>query len=246
VSAEDAGFAAAKTAVAVADKDAAIETTAPTDPERPHGLGRRDRATLLAWVTLSQTGGLAPGADVAATSLAWYDELRVPGALVAGLHDTGFGEGDAWAITDDVRVLLALPRPSEMRGSARVVAARLLDAWLARETSRVAIGLNTWEGVEYLDRDRLRDLLSWAVRLDMIDAPDERTAAASVRAAARLADAAEAAGYRVDRLHEELAVTPAKAGAAKKVVPAKRPTKKGPPPRPPRKPRLPQKDPPKE
>ena len=60
--------------------------------------------------------------DVAATSLAWYDELRLPGALVAGLHDTGFGEGDAWAITDDVRVLLALPRPSAIRGSARVVA----------------------------------------------------------------------------------------------------------------------------
>ena len=48
----------------------------------------------------------------AATSLAWYDELRVPGALVAGLHDMGFGEGEAWAITDDVRVLLAVPRPS--------------------------------------------------------------------------------------------------------------------------------------
>ena len=67
----------------------------------------------------------------AATSLAWYDELRVPGALVAGLHDMGFGEGEAWAITDDVRVLLAVPRPSGMRGSARVVAARLLEAWLA-------------------------------------------------------------------------------------------------------------------
>ena len=250
VSAEDAGFAAA--AMAVADADAAIESTASTDPERPHGLGRRDRATLLAWVTLSQTGGLAPGADVAATSLAWYDELRVPGALVAGLHDTGFGEGDAWAITDDVRVLLALPRPSGIRGSARVVAARLLDAWLAQETSRVAIGLNTWEGVDYLDRDRLRDLLSWAVRLDMIDAPDDRTAAASVRAAARLADAAEAAGYRVDRLREGLAAAAPKGGAAKagaregRVAPAKRPAKKGSPPRRPRKPRLPQKDPPKE
>ena len=102
-----------------------------------------------------------------------------------------------------------------------------------------------------LYRDRLRDLLSWAVRLDMIDAPDARTAAASVRAAARLADAAEAAGYRVDRLREELAAVgskgaEAKAGTAKKVAPAKRPVKKGSPPSRPRKLRLPQKDPPKE
>ena len=77
------------------------------------------------WMALSHTGALAPGADVAATSLAWYDELRLPSALVGGLHDTGFGEGEAWAVTDQVRVLLALPRPSAMRGSARVAAGRL-------------------------------------------------------------------------------------------------------------------------
>ena len=93
-----------------------------------------------------------------------------------------------------------------------------------RETTRIAIGLNTWEGVEYLDRDRLRDLLSWAVRLDAIDAPDDRTAAASIRAAVRLADAAEAAGYRVDRLRAELAAAPRKAATAKAKAPkARRP-----------------------
>jgi hypothetical protein len=246
VSAEDALFAAASGVVAAADAER--ERDDATDPERRHGLGRRDRATLLAWLTLSPAGGLAPGADVAATSLAWYDELRVPGALVAGLHDTGFGEGEAWAITDDVRVLLALPRPSGTRGSARMVAGRLLEAWLARETTRVAMGLNTWEGVEYLDRDRLRDLLSWAVRLDTIDAQDARAVAASARAATRMADAAEAAGYRVDRLREELgAPAPkargSKAGGAKTTGPA---TKKAAtaPRRSPR--RLPEKDPPKE
>ena len=213
-------------------------------PKQRHGLGRRDRATLLAWLTLSPAGGLAPGADVAATSLAWYDELRVPGALVAGLHDMGFGEGEAWAITDDVRVLLAVPRPSEMRGSARLVAGRLLEAWLARETTRIAIGLNTWEGVEYLDRDRLRDLLSWAVRLDAIDATDDRATAASIRAAIRLADAAERAGYRVDTLRAELAgpqaARPAKAGAPKTKKAATAPKRRTP------KRSLPEKDPPKQ
>jgi hypothetical protein len=203
VSAEDAGFAAASALSRQEDPEAG-ERADEDGPKRRHGLGRRDRATLLAWLTLSPAGGLAPGADVGATSLAWYDELRVPGALVAGLHDMGFGEGEAWEITDNVRVLLAVPRPSGMRGSARVVAGRLLEAWLTRETTRIAIGLNTWEGVEYLDRDRLRDLLSWAVRLDAIDAPDDQAAAASIRAAVRLADAAEAAGYRVDRLRAEL------------------------------------------
>jgi hypothetical protein len=243
VSAEDAGFAAAAALLKPPDP-AAAEPDDEDGPKRRHGLGRRDRATLLAWLTLSPAGGLAPGADVAATSLAWYDELRVPGALVAGLHDMVFGEGEAWAVTDDVRVLLAVPRPSEMRGSARLVAGRLLEAWLAREATRIAIGLNTWEGVEYLDRDRLRDLLSWAVRLDAIDAPDERAAASSIRAAVQLADAAETADYRVDLLRAGLG-NPQKARAAKAAAAKARKAPTAPKRR--TSPRsLPEKDPPKE
>ena len=144
-------------------------TRKPIEPDAEHGLDRDDRATLLAWLALSEMGALAPGADVAATSLAWYDELRLPGALVAGLHDAGFGEGDAWSVTDRVRVLLALPRPSTLGGPARTADARLLDAWLARENIRVALGINTWEGVEYLDRDRFEEVVHWAARLDAID-----------------------------------------------------------------------------
>ena len=44
---------------------------------RQPGTVRLDRATLLAWLALSRTGALAPGADVGATSLAWYDDLRL-------------------------------------------------------------------------------------------------------------------------------------------------------------------------
>ena len=151
-------------------------------------------------------------------------------------------------ITDDVRVLLAVPRPSAMRGSARVVAARLLDAWLAGRRSRVAIGLNTWEGVEYLDRDRLRDLLSWAVRLDAIDAPDDRAAAAErpgSRCAWRTRPRRPATG--VDRLRADSPPRPRR--------PAPRRPRRRRPRRPTKRPeapsaaagrRLPEKDPPQE
>jgi hypothetical protein len=203
VSEEDADFAAVAAALAagVPLDPADIELA----PEGRHGLDRHDRAALLAWMAFSHAGALAPGADVAATSLAWYDELRLPSALVGGLHDTGFGEGEAWAVTDQVRVLLALPRPSAMRGTTTVATARLLDAWLALEMTRVAIGLNTWEGAEYIDRDRLRDLLAWAVRLDAIDGVGSRPRVSSAGIAARLAESAEESGYRVDRLRAALA-----------------------------------------
>ncbi len=134
------------------------------------GLDRRDRAVLLVWLALARMGELAPGSDVPATSRAWYDELRLPGALAAGLREAGLDEADAWAVTDLVRVLLALPRPSGLRGPARTADGRLIDQWLARDLVRTAIGLNTWQGVEYLDRDRFETMLRWAVRLDAIEA----------------------------------------------------------------------------
>jgi hypothetical protein len=65
-----------------------------------------------------------------------------------------------------------------------------------RDTVRAAMGVNTWEGVEWLDRDRFANLLRWAARLDALDAergPDEALVA-------RLTSAAGAAGYRVDAL----------------------------------------------
>jgi glycosidase len=178
-----------------------------------------DRAALLAWLALGRFGELAPAADVAATSRAWYDELRLPGVLAAGLREVGLDEGEAWATADLVRVLLALPRPSALRGAARTVDAKLLDQWLARDVVRTAIGVNAWQGVEYLDRDAFAGMLDWAMRLDAIDAeaatptepaasvanvkPSSRTRGPDV--VGRLTTAAEAAGYRIDRLRAALA-----------------------------------------
>ena len=151
---------------------------------------------------------MAPGSDETATTIAWYDELRLPAALVAGLHDTGFDEGEAWSITDRVRVLLALPRPSTIGGATRSADLRLMTAWLGTEAVRVAIGVNTWEGVEYLDRGRFDVFLDWAVRLDTVDSDDPGVATTSAATAARLSAAANVAGYRIDRLLTGLGARP--------------------------------------
>jgi hypothetical protein len=164
-------------------------------------LSRADRAALLGWLVLSRLGAMAPGADMAATSAAWYDELRLAPLVAGGFRRAGLDEAEAWAVADLVRVLLILPRPSAIRGRGRQVDLRLMEQWLTRDGVRAAMGLNTWEGVEWLDRDRFAALVEWAVRLDALDTgrpPD-------VRRAARLAAAAEAAGYRIGALLSSLA-----------------------------------------
>ena len=116
----------------------------------------------------------------------------------------GLDEAASWWVADQVRVLLALPRPSAIRGRGRAADLRLLEAWLARDPVRAAMGVNTWEGVEWLDRDRFEALLRWAVRLDAIATGRP----ADERVVGRLAAAAEAAGYRIDALLSSLAPAP--------------------------------------
>jgi glycosidase len=185
---------AVTTAARIRDEAAATYGDAARD------LSRADRAGLLGWLVLSRIGELAPGSDVGATSLAWYDELRLAPIVAAGFRSAGLDEAASWAVADLVRVLLALPRPSSIRARGRNADLRLIETWLTRDVVRSAMGLNTWEGVEWLDRDRFVGLLRWATRLDAIESgrdPDTRMVE-------RLAAAAETAGYRVDALLDAL------------------------------------------
>ena len=139
----------------------------------------------------------------------------------SGLRHLGLDEGAAWLATDRVRILFALTRPSAIGGSARGRDAKLIAAWLASPTIRTALGVNAWEGVEYVSRDRLVDLLGWAARLDAI-AADAAEAEVDASFVERITAAADAAGYRVDHLvAPPPPPRPAKATAKAKASPTK-------------------------
>jgi glycosidase len=183
-------------------------------------LEHEERGALLAWLLLARTGELAPGADVAATSRAWFDELQFAPVLARGLRDAGLDEAAAWTVTDLVRVLLALPLPRSIGGPAKTLPARLVRAWLADDDIRTAMGVNTWEGVEWLDGDRFTALLAWAGRLDALDAPGgRRRTSRDPSAIERLAAAAKDAGYRVDAITTALAPAPRDGSPRKRTSP---------------------------
>ena len=162
-------------------------------------MTREDRAALLLYLVLSRLGAIAPGADVAATSLAWHDELGLAPIVVDGLRSLGLDDRASASVAETVRALLALPRPSGLRGRSQRDL-RLLEQWLAREPVREALGINTWEGAQWLDRERLAALLAWAVRLDALDSGSP----ADIGLPDRLLAAAATADYNVDRLREAL------------------------------------------
>ena len=138
-----------------------------SEPRRPTRRSRQSRTPrrkprCACGRCCPRSARLPTGADPAATSRAWYDELRLAPVVAVGLRERGLDEAQAWSVADLVRVLLDLPRPGTLRGAAKTLDARLLEAWLARDDLRAAIGVNTWEGTDWLDRDRFAAMLRWA------------------------------------------------------------------------------------
>ncbi len=193
-------------------------------------LGRDDRAALLFYLALSRFGALATGADAAATSLAWYDELRLAPVVAAGLRSAGLDDTAASAVAGTVRALLALPRPSGLRGRGRQPELRLLERWLASQPIREAMGVHAWHGEEWLDRDRFASLLAWVWRLDAIETGTPAGPARRIR----LLTAANEAGDRLDGVRSALAepdtTRSTRPPRSPKPSPAKRPPRRADPP----------------
>jgi hypothetical protein len=169
------------------------------------------RAVLAAWSILEPLGRLAPDAMVGPTSRAWFDELRLGAVVAASLRDRGLDEAQAWSASDRVRTLMTLARPSNVKGrSAAVRAGAVADAWLSEAASQRVLGVNSYQGVTWFAREGWRELIDWALLLDLVDAPASAKPSADV--AARLLAAGDASGYRIDRLLDGLGGGPAAAG----------------------------------
>ena len=183
-------------------------------------------AALHVWTLLAPLGSLPAGAFVGPTSRAWHGELRLAPVVADALRARGLDEGAAWWAAERVGTLLDLPLPSSLGGPASTLPLRLTDAWLANAGVRPFIRVNAWDGVEWFHRESFEELLTWMDRLERIGTPGGGARAGTPLdlngLQRRLREAADASGYRLDRLREALAPKapgrPRKAGTSR--VPA--------------------------
>ena len=204
-----AGDRAAVVDLAVARFEAAVPLAAAIEDAS-------QAAALRVWTLLSALGSLPAGADSEATNRAWYEELRLAPVVADALRAHGLDEGAAWWAAERVRTLLDLPLPSALGGRSATLPLRLVDAWLAHPAVRSFIRINAWDGVEWFHRESWDELMAWTERLErVLTPPDARVRRPVERSVVlrRIADAADASGYRVDRLREALAGGTAGAGA---------------------------------
>jgi hypothetical protein len=76
---------------------------------------------------------------------------------------------------------------------------RLAGAWLADPDVRAFLGVNAWDGAEWLNKEAFADLLGLAAGLDRAGGARRPSPVLG-----RLRRAADAAGYRVDRFLADL------------------------------------------
>ncbi len=149
----------------------------------------RETAILHAWAILD---------PIAATFGApAIESLRLAGPLDGALAARyEIGGGDAHGRTTDALVLVAAAAPIGTEARAVTAPARL-KTWLADPIIRAGLGINAWDGVEWIDGDRLSALAGRWAATRIVDGTAPRTAGAH---ASRLQTAVERAGYRVDAL----------------------------------------------
>ena len=169
-------------------------------------------AALLVWTLLAPLGTLPDGAMVGPTSRAWYEELRLAPVVADALRSRGLDEGAAWWAAERVRTLLDLPLPSMLGGPARTPAAP------AGRRLAVAPGRPAVHPGQRLGRRRVVPPRVVGRAAGVGGAPGVDPGARGARPArpversaleATLTDAADASGYRVDRLREALGARPA-------------------------------------
>jgi hypothetical protein len=115
------------------------------------------------------------------------------GALAARYE---IGRDDAHGITTEATVLTAAAASIGTGARAATVLARI-KTWLVDPIIRAGLGINAWEGVEWIDGDRVVALADRWATTRIVDGTAARTARAD---ATRLRRTVDRAGYRVDAL----------------------------------------------
>jgi glycosidase len=201
-----------------------------------------EAVALRVWALLSPIGSLAPGAPIGPTSLAWFDELRFAPVVAGAFRAEGIDEAGAWRAIERIRLLLDLPLPSGITAGDDARPRQLVDAWLDHPVVRAFIRVNAWDGVEWFHRESFEELLAWADRLERVEvaapsprpgtkpstAPNRPPTTPASELTRRLAEAADASGYRVDGLREALgpATQPRSSGAKKRGSSGKKPRRR--------------------
>ena len=194
----------------VAEAEAAAAALA----ELRAGLAEAPRrwGTLLGWLFVHPLGQISGQADADELSRTWIDEWLLGRIIASTLRDLGLDEQAATRAVTLIKRLTSHQRWFEAPDLERTY--QILESLLRDGEIQQVLGVNRYQGVLWFSKEAYERLLWWMllVAVVAIGADSDRTAAqvageiaACYGTVKHLREAAEQAGYQVERLLEAVA-----------------------------------------
>jgi hypothetical protein len=134
-----------------------------------------------------------PGTDGIATDpLGAFDGWHAGGALARALRETGLEESVAWRVVAVVRAMLATPVGALADAADAIGPDGLQAAFVDHPAVRAAVGFNSWEGQDYVDRDAFEELVRALAARDLLSGRR-----GTFGAVERVVDGVEGVGFKV-------------------------------------------------
>ncbi len=172
--------------------------------------GLRDEWSWIALMGRLVSRAIASVAESGEDADSFLDELQLGAVIAEVFCDLGLDDAAAWRLVALLRMLRALPLPASVaHRPAADRAPALVRALVAGESIRPYIRVNVWEGVNWFNREAFGQVLWWMLALEALDAVAYPSAsgadvakrvAAAERLTTKLARAAKACGYQLDKL----------------------------------------------
>lgn len=161
------------------------------------GVERRTWSPVIGAIAAEALGSLGAigesGTDAPATDpLGAFDGWHAGAALAEAVRATGLDEAVAWRIVAVVRAMLATPVGALADAADAIGPDGLQASFVAHPAVRAAVGFNSWDGRDYVDRDGFGELARALAARDLL-AGRRGTFGAAERVAAGIA----AVGFRV-------------------------------------------------
>jgi hypothetical protein len=174
-------------------------------------LARSDRwVTLLAWVLTHQLGEIEGGDEARERARSWLQEWYLGPTIVDFLSEWGLPPDKAHRAVQAVDLVIACEAWSGLPDEPGGLLDEFLEKLFGSAESEAFLGVNSFEGVRWFNREAFFELLEWlmltttveTVAADPVGSPDRL--AGVFRTIDRLAAVAEASEYRVSGFLEAM------------------------------------------
>jgi hypothetical protein len=165
-----------------------------------------DIQTLYVWLIIHQLGQLQDENYSAMISISWLDELLLGKLIYQSLQEEGFDN-------HDMLLIKSLTLHPHWLDKANTALSPAFDSLLQYQESNKYLQVNRYQDVLYLNREVLQELLAAFFVTAIIGmAPNSGNQAAKLsknisnwyKVIRKVLDAADAAGYRIDKIQESL------------------------------------------